>query len=267
MVLLKDRFKELLTIFGYYSSAGMIEALDGVTNYLEVGRWMRARGFDIPRRVESREKIFDRIAVDISESRVLYLEFGVHRGASMVYWSKLLRSSSARLHGFDSFEGLPEKWHLPCSRAWGQRLGIRIQPLQARLEAIEPAGGGSGSLSSGPRVGLLEILNREPLEERRGTSSGFAESVPGANDRKRVREGDPGIAGTPLGEGFTDGLEVLLFLVQGPQGTPQQLVLGCVSARSHLLQHELLQVGRKRVRHARSPLSGIRPTLYATTRS
>jgi len=112
MAILKDRFKELLTIFGYYSSAGVIEALDGVTNYLEVGRWMRARGFDIPRRVENREKIFDRIAVDISESRVLYLEFGVHHGASMVYWSKLLRSSSARLHGFDSFEGLPEKWHL-----------------------------------------------------------------------------------------------------------------------------------------------------------
>ena len=111
MALLKDHFKVLLTKFGYYSSEGMTEALDGVANYLEVGRWMRARGFDVPRRVECRERVFDRMSADISESRVLYLEFGVYRGASMIYWSKLLRSPSARLHGFDSFEGLPEIWH------------------------------------------------------------------------------------------------------------------------------------------------------------
>jgi len=83
-----------------------------MANYLEVGRWMRTRGFAIPRRLERREAIFDRIAAEVSASRVLYLEFGVHRGASMAYWSRLLRSAESRLHGFDSFEGLPEKWNV-----------------------------------------------------------------------------------------------------------------------------------------------------------
>jgi hypothetical protein len=41
---------------------------------------------------------------------VLYLEFGVAEGASMRYWSRLLDNPESRLHGFDSFEGLPEDW-------------------------------------------------------------------------------------------------------------------------------------------------------------
>jgi hypothetical protein len=42
--------------------------------------------------------------------KVLYLEFGVYRGASMRYWSNALKHPKAQLHGFDSFEGLPEDW-------------------------------------------------------------------------------------------------------------------------------------------------------------
>jgi O-methyltransferase len=38
------------------------------------------------------------------------LEFGVFQGAATLYWSKLLLNPRSKLHGFDSFEGLPERW-------------------------------------------------------------------------------------------------------------------------------------------------------------
>jgi len=108
--------KYVLTLIGSRSTEHTIHVVNAVANYLEVGRWMRARGFEIPGRLERREAIFDCIAAEVSASRVLYLEFGVHRGASMTSWSKLLRSAESRLHGFDSFEGLPEKWNVTSKK-------------------------------------------------------------------------------------------------------------------------------------------------------
>ncbi|CAN5843557.1 hypothetical protein BH24ACT5_BH24ACT5_31860 [soil metagenome] len=53
-----------------------------------------------------------RVAADlIAREPVAYLEFGVHEGASMRFFSERLRHAEARLHGFDSFEGLPEHWN------------------------------------------------------------------------------------------------------------------------------------------------------------
>ena len=62
-------------------------------------------------RASRREEVFDRIAADVAEKTVLYLEFGVHQGKSIAYWSRILKSDRAVLHGFDSFEGLPEVWN------------------------------------------------------------------------------------------------------------------------------------------------------------
>ena len=77
---------------------------------------MKLRGFRVLRRVESREEVFGVAAKDISERRVLYLEFGVYRGQSMRIWSGLLRNPRSHLHGFDSFEGLPEAWDLSAEK-------------------------------------------------------------------------------------------------------------------------------------------------------
>ena len=100
-------FKELLTHVGAFSSEGLIHNLNEMTNYLEVGRWVRSRGYECGKRASRREELFDRIAADVAEKSVLYLEFGVHQGKSIAYWSRILKSERAVLHGFDSFRRAP----------------------------------------------------------------------------------------------------------------------------------------------------------------
>jgi hypothetical protein len=109
-------FKSALTRLGERCSPGTIHRLNAIVNYLEVGRWMRAHGFDTSRRVDTRDEIFELIAADVADDAVLYLEFGVFEGASMRAWSRLLRNPGSQLHGFDSFEGLPEEWSLNENR-------------------------------------------------------------------------------------------------------------------------------------------------------
>jgi hypothetical protein len=104
--------KILLTRLGAVCGARLIYDLNGVFNYLHVGWWLRARGFRAGVRVRSREQLFRHIAGGIAERKVLYLEFGVAKGASLRQWSKLLHNSESALHGFDSFFGLPHDWSL-----------------------------------------------------------------------------------------------------------------------------------------------------------
>jgi hypothetical protein len=108
--------KTALTRLGERCSARTIHRLNSVVNYLEVGRWMRAHDFATGPRVDTRDEIFELIARDVADERVLYLEFGVYEGASMRVWSRLLRNERSHLHGFDSFEGLPEGWSLEEGR-------------------------------------------------------------------------------------------------------------------------------------------------------
>ena len=78
---------------------------------LDTGRWLRERSFGrAPVSFPEREQIFDLMAEKIRDKMVLYLEFGVFEGYSIKYWSNLLTDPRAMLHGFDSFEGLPEHW-------------------------------------------------------------------------------------------------------------------------------------------------------------
>jgi hypothetical protein len=103
-------FKYLLTRIGELVSSKTIYNLNATANYLEVGRWMHANGYDVRNRLDSREQLFDIVATQVGDRDVLYMEFGVFQGAATRYWSKLLRNPRSKLHGFDSFEGLPENW-------------------------------------------------------------------------------------------------------------------------------------------------------------
>lgn len=106
-----DWFKELLTRVGARCRPGLIHRLNATLNYLEVGRWMRQVGADVSNRCRDREELYDWLAERIADQEVLYLEFGVFRGETMRYWSGQLQHPNSRLHGFDSFEGLPSAWN------------------------------------------------------------------------------------------------------------------------------------------------------------
>lgn len=102
--------KRLLTAIGSRLPSRWIYSLLAAINYLRIGRWMRDRGYHLVPRVRDRWQVFDAVSARVKNERVLYLEFGVFEGASMKYWSSQLTHPEARLHGFDSFEGLPESW-------------------------------------------------------------------------------------------------------------------------------------------------------------
>lgn len=106
--MLLNSFKRALTGIGASLSPGTLGQIQASVNYLKIGRWMRARGFSFANRARSREEVWAPIIDRVKNKRVLYLEFGVATGKSMQHWSQNLKHPEAVLHGFDSFEGLPE---------------------------------------------------------------------------------------------------------------------------------------------------------------
>lgn len=99
-----------LTKIGARCSQSHIRNLNAAVNYLEVGRWLKTNGFASSPRYATRELLYAAVAGPVARERVLYLEFGVYEGNSMRTWSRLLTNPDSSLHGFDSFEGLPEEW-------------------------------------------------------------------------------------------------------------------------------------------------------------
>lgn len=86
-------------------------AVDVAVNYLHAGYWLREHSYVVPTWAGEPRRLFDLVASDVGDARVLYLEFGVFRGSATRYWSEILTSPTAQLHGFDTFEGLPERWN------------------------------------------------------------------------------------------------------------------------------------------------------------
>jgi hypothetical protein len=121
--------KYMLTRIGERCSRVHIHLVNSTATYLELGRWFRQEGFQIPRRVEgtcasTRRQVFDRVAAELGNNKVLYLEFGVAKGTSIRYWSGLLKNSCSMLHGFDSFEGLPEEFNMTHGRSAFSTQGV-----------------------------------------------------------------------------------------------------------------------------------------------
>jgi len=79
----------LLTKADERVSPSHIHSLNAAVNYLEVGRWLKANGFDSSPRYGTREQLYSAIGSAIAEERVLYLEFGVYEGYSMRTWCGL----------------------------------------------------------------------------------------------------------------------------------------------------------------------------------
>ena len=100
-----------LTRIGAHISPSQMYWIERVMSQLEVGGWFQANGFRFRPLYAGRPELYAALARDIADDRVLYLEFGVFKGASLRAWSQLLRNPLSQLHGFDSFEGLPEAWN------------------------------------------------------------------------------------------------------------------------------------------------------------
>jgi macrocin-O-methyltransferase TylF-like protien len=103
--------KGALIKIGARLSPTALNRLTSTLNYLYTGRWMRDHNFSAPVRVNDRMQLIAVVAGPIAEQEVLYLEFGVWKGDATRRWSQLLKNKNSRLHGFDSFEGLPEDWN------------------------------------------------------------------------------------------------------------------------------------------------------------
>lgn len=102
--------KRTLMHLGSLCSRRTLERLEIPLNYLWLGHWMSAQGFRLTEHKSVREELFQDVARKVNDKKVLYLEFGVARGASMRYWAGLLTNPQSCLDGFDTFEGLPMDW-------------------------------------------------------------------------------------------------------------------------------------------------------------
>lgn len=100
--------KFLITKIGELLPDKIVYRLQTVIYYFRLAKWMKRNNFITKRRLINREKVFDSVIQKIYDKKVLYLEFGVYKGDSIKYWSKALKNPESNLHGFDSFEGLPE---------------------------------------------------------------------------------------------------------------------------------------------------------------
>ena len=68
--------------------------------------------FTISRKYGRRYKLYEFVAnqFGLGEKKVAYLEFGVADGDSFRWWLNKNTNEDSRFWGFDTFEGLPEKW-------------------------------------------------------------------------------------------------------------------------------------------------------------
>jgi O-methyltransferase len=84
--------------------------VDMINHNPEMMEWIRKHS-DIPV-FQTRSDYFNFVNDTVLQERQIdYLEFGVFRGASMLWWSDANRHPQSRFWGFDSFQGLPEEMH------------------------------------------------------------------------------------------------------------------------------------------------------------
>jgi hypothetical protein len=110
MSALSRMVKRMLWPIGARLTSAQLYQIQGAVNSLKLGRWMHDHGFHFDRILPDRWQVFDVVIDRVRDRRVLYLEFGVFKGRTIRYWAGKLTHPETRLHGFDSFEGLPDAW-------------------------------------------------------------------------------------------------------------------------------------------------------------
>lgn len=82
-----------------------------IHNYVDTGAWVRTISDEMPKSYYERNELFADALTRVNGKSPLYLEFGVWKGESLRWWAEHLTNPEARFVGFDSFEGLPERWN------------------------------------------------------------------------------------------------------------------------------------------------------------
>jgi Macrocin-O-methyltransferase (TylF) len=103
------RARPALISAGRHARPAHLAYLCKVLSYLEAGHLLASEKAP-PEMVQDEFALFEIACRKIVGRAPLYLEFGVHEGRSMRWWSRNLFLPNAKLVGFDSFEGLPEEW-------------------------------------------------------------------------------------------------------------------------------------------------------------
>jgi hypothetical protein len=90
------------------------KGLDAVAYWVRFARWCRTHPTSGAAKSngKGREWLYQSIIKGeaLNEDPLLYLEFGVYRGASMRQWISEISNPNSRFVGFDTFTGLPEYW-------------------------------------------------------------------------------------------------------------------------------------------------------------
>lgn len=68
------------------------------------------RGLEKCKRFYSREELWDYSIKGLHDNAITYIEYGVHQGYSIKYFSQQNKNQNSIFVGLDSFEGLPEDW-------------------------------------------------------------------------------------------------------------------------------------------------------------
>ncbi len=87
-----------------------VKVFEVLNQNARLAQWIATHG-GAPR-FSRRDELFAHLAREIGPTPVDYLEFGVYRGASILWWAEHNAHPDSRFFGFDSFEGLPEDWEL-----------------------------------------------------------------------------------------------------------------------------------------------------------
>jgi Flp pilus assembly protein TadD len=84
-----------------------------------------------------RDRLYDIVRERLGDCALTYLEFGVYRGWSIAAIAKKFGSPDARFVGFDSFEGLPERWSADHAAGHFATGGAATTSSDGRVRFIE----------------------------------------------------------------------------------------------------------------------------------
>jgi O-methyltransferase len=105
----------LANTVGHVNLEGPAATLSVLAYWVRFSRWCRlhpipldANGSIVGNKEGLYESVIQNESLDLK--RILYLEFGVYRGASLKWWLTRVSNAEARFVGFDTFTGLPEHW-------------------------------------------------------------------------------------------------------------------------------------------------------------